>query len=558
MSAALPGLALAVALSAAGLCAAQDLAQNGAQNGAPALQPAAPPVAQAQNGLVVIGSEATLPLGYGDRRFARVSAPPTTLPVLSADMTGPGHRLLRRLYETGQAAGNHGDLYDNRDRLHSRLDPLSHPQLTHIRYGAALRAEGVDYGLALGLLFDHPVIGNSSTALAKGPLWRSQPRLAMTAEKGAWMQQMYRNYRTGQIHVYPEHRDHDPERGDLFPANTPYMLISQGSSGSDQPHLEALAMILAALRPDTKARAMEEGLLAPLTQMIYRRARRPVRSRAEYLSGLAHPSAFRAADISLARMVSLANAIRPDELPPMVALTVLEETHGREGVDYYGRGLGETLFDTPSAIARIWRSRAGRRVFRLSAADTKDPNGRDLTFDWTLLRGDPDRVTITPSESGDQAVIAIDWQQPRPAPGQGQPPLTSARIDIGVFANNGLYDSAPAFLSVYLPAHETRRYAPQEAGLAPPRPLEIDRRRGAAYVDPLIFPVIDWRDAYQYDAQGAPMGWVRDGGGETRVFDAQGQLLPESGGAPIPMGYRIERRAVGRARVVPTPAPQSE
>ncbi|MCB1312565.1 MAG: hypothetical protein KDK29_12110, partial [Sedimentitalea sp.] len=60
----------------------------------------------------------------------------------------------------------------------------------------------------------------------------------------------------------------------------------------------------------------------------------------------------------------------------------------------------------------------------------------------------------------------------RPAP--GSPDTRSARIDIGVFANNGVHDSAPAFLSVLLPAHEIRQYEPAGAGGAPAL-LEIDR-----------------------------------------------------------------------------------
>ena len=55
-------------------------------------------------------------------------------------------------------------------------------------------------------------------------------------------------------------------------------------------------------------------------------------------------------------MVSLANSIEPDAIPPQVRIRMLEEDLGTEGVDYFGDGLSEQLFDTPAAIARIWRS----------------------------------------------------------------------------------------------------------------------------------------------------------------------------------------------------------
>ncbi|MEM1149666.1 MAG: hypothetical protein AAGI03_03800 [Pseudomonadota bacterium] len=463
------------------------------------------------------------------------------LPVLGAAMSGPGVGLLRQLYAQGRAAGHWGDLYDNRDRDHSRLARGDFPQLTRVVYGLDLRARQVDYGAAGQLIFGAPVLGNSSTALTSGVLWRSQPRFLLTQGEGA--RTLYDGYVAGQIHVYPEHRDHDPDRGDLIPANTPYLLISQGSSGSDRPHLRALAMILAAFRPDTKARLIETGLLASTMQMVYRRARTPIRSRAGYLSGLAHPSVFGPDEINLDRMVALANAVAPDEIPPLVRLKMLDETLGREGVDFFGQGLSEQVFDTPSAIARIWRSRAGRREMLISADETRDPNGRELSFDWVLLRGDPDRVRIEPLDNGRRARITLDWQNPRPSPGAAE--VLSPRIDIGVFAHNGAHDSAPGFISVLLPAHETRVYGSDG------RVESIDYRvPEGGYADPLLFPRISWRDTYRYDADGALLGWGRDNGAGRfyATFDSHGQQA----GALGPAAYRIATDAVGQPWVTET------
>ena len=496
---------------------------------------------QARGGAVLLTPQNVPPFDLGARPAAALEFAETSAPVLGPVKTEPGHQLLRRLTATGRAAGNAGDLYENRDRGHSRLPPEAHPQLTHVLYAEPLQAAGRDYGLALDLLFDAPLIGNSSTAFTAGPNWRSQARMALTMGAGTWPDQLYENYASGQIHVYPEHRDHDPETGDLFPANTPYYLVSQGSSGSDQPHLEALAMILAAFRPDTKAALKEAGLIAPTVQMVYRRARVGVRSRAAYLSGAAHPTVFRASDIDLARMVSLANAIAPEDIPPMVRLKVLEETTAQPGVDHFGAGLREVLFDTPSAIARIWRSQTGRRSMVVTAADTVDPNGRALTFDWVVLRGDPERIRITPlTPDGRYAQIVMDWQAPRPAP--GTPDLLSHRIDIGVFANNGVYDSAPAFLSVLLPRHETRRYDTGPDGAPRIREIRRDPAEGV-YADPVLFPLMSWRDIYSYGPEGNLLGWQRDRAGEVTQYDAQGhRLLSAPGEAPVrttPVHYAL-------------------
>ncbi|MCK0104632.1 hypothetical protein, partial [Pseudohalocynthiibacter sp. F2068] len=459
-----------------------------------------------------------------DRPLIEVSFPAaSSASVLGDRQNETAHQLLRQLYAIGQAAGNLGDLYDNRDRGHSQLRADRHPQLSRILYDTRFRDVGWDYGLAADLLFNAPVIGNSSTAIKNGRLSRSLPRMALTAPEGRGADLIFQNYITGQIHVYPEHRDHDPQKGDLFPANTPYYLISQGSSGSDKPFLEALAMILAAFHPDTKARLTETGLLAPTVQMIFRRSQNGVPTHEAYLSGAAHPTVFSKERINLLRMVSLANTLHPDDIPPLVRLRVVDEDRAREGIDYFGEGLSEHLFDTPAAIARVWRSTAYSRSMVVSADTTQDPNGRPLTFRWVLLRGDPSNTRITPLDpDGRSARITLNWQNARPVP--GQPDVQSARIDIGVFANNGVHNSAPSFVSVFLPKHERRFYdAGPDGGM---RISSVDyTNQSNIYMDPLIFPEIPWRDDYLYNGAGRFQGWRRHRGAIATMYDSSGNRV---------------------------------
>ena len=93
--------------------------------------------------------------------------------------------LLNSWYERGEAAGNHGDLYDNRDDGHSRLPKKQFPQLSHVEYSAKAREAGVNYGVNSQLLFNAITFGNSSTALTSSPLWRSQARLVLTTGRRA-------------------------------------------------------------------------------------------------------------------------------------------------------------------------------------------------------------------------------------------------------------------------------------------------------------------------------------------------------------------------------------
>ena len=520
---------------------------------------ARPPVA-VDEGIAVVGAADAVPDPRLGRRLVRIAFPETPAgPVLDPAATGPAASTLRTLVAEGRAASNHGDLYENRDGGHSLLPAAAHPQLTQVRWDASAEAEGLNYGLAGEALFDAPTLGNSSTALTSGPLWRSLPRSALASGAGA--RRLFQNYANGQIHVYPEHRDHDPDHGDLIPANTPYLVISQGSSGSDQPHLEALAMILAAFRPDTKAALVETGLLAPTVQMVYRRGQDAARTREGYLSGAAHPSVFTAEGLNPARMVALANAIAPDAIPPVVLLDVLKETLPVEGRDFFGAGLDERLFDTPSAIARVWRSSAPERTMVVSAAGSYDPNGRPLRFEWRLLRGDPERVHIEPLDAaGTAARITIGWQAPRPVP--ARPDIRSARVDIGVFADNGVHLSAPAFVSMLLPAHETRTYETGPDDTERTARIDYAPPEGV-YADPAIFPRIDWRDDYDYGPDGTRLGWTRTRSDRTETYTPDGArvLTHDAAGAPTevePPRYALALGPEGLPHVTELPTGRVE
>ncbi len=489
---------------------------------APATAPVATPVA---NGEALVSGANTAWNPATERLEPRFVFPAKTTAAVVPRHRVAAYDLLFDHYRHGRAAGNLGDLYDNRDRGHSALDPAAHPQLTRVTYSAAARAADIDYGLNDVLSFGRVTLGNSSTAITGGALWRSLPRLALTRADGTGPLRLWQNASSNQLYVHPAHKDYGADEGDLFPANTPYLLVSHGSSGSDQPFLEAAAMILAAFRPDTKAKLTEENLIVPTVQMVFRRSLRNVLSRDDYFSGAAHPAAFEGYNINLARMVSLANSIRPGDIPPQVRIRVLSEDLGTEGRDYFGEGLSEQLFDTPAAIARVWRSSAGRRTLTLSAEDTRDPNDRPLTFHWQLLQGDAARVRIEPSEDGRQARITLDWHDPFRISEDN--PLTSSRIDIGVFANNGVHDSAPAILSVYCPPEEARSYAPGPDGA--PRLVSIDyAARPETYADPMLIARADWRDDYHYAADGTLAGWTRSraaADGATEEFAADGARI---------------------------------
>lgn len=468
----------------------------------------------------------------------------------------PIAQLLNEWFRKGQAAGNHGDLYDNRDRDHSRLSRDVLKQISHIDYGADAVEAGLDYGVNSGLLFNAITFGNSSTALTHSMAWRSQARLVQTTPD--LIKRTYLQYLNNHLYVYPEHQDHDSGRGDLLPANTPYMLISQGSSGSDQPFLYAIGATLAAFRPDVKRLLRRKRLVVPTIQLVLRRGQEFVKTDADYLSGRAHPSVFVAEDIDLMKIVELANALKAGSVPPRVKLSVLEEDQSQAGTDYFApAAINESLFDTPGAIARIVRSPRYWRRIVVTAAQTVDPNGRALNFRWSVLRGDASRIRIRQmGKSGERAEILVPWHERQPI--RDRPEIKTDRVDIGVFADNGENISAPAFVTFLFPGDQKRTY--DENGKV--RCIDYnDKEYRKRYVDPLIFLARDWRDCYEYDQKGNLIGWNRIRGNKLQRFTRDGAKVIETDEQGRPtlgelVRYDVEPPKNERPKIVQVPVGQ--
>ena len=394
--------------------------------------------------------------------LAFAAAPPPDDPSKKPVAVGGGKvgDLLRKWYADGSAAGNVGDWYDNRDGEHSPLDLSPWPQLRKVAYSAA-DVKAMRHWALQPRVLPHVVFGNSSTS-APPNLSGSNPRSYYCSPQGLGLLQAH--YFKNNLYIYPEHRDHDPGHngvgdgyGDLYPTNTPFLLISQGSSGSDQPFMRAMPFVLAAFRPEVKKKLVETGLLMPTVQMIFRKTNNHLKKPDEYFTGKAHPTVFEGSWVDPLAMVQKAHAIRADSIPPVVRLAVVEEDSARNGKDYFEPAyLTEKLADTPTVIARIYRSRAGKRRIVVKATDSFDVNKRPLTFRWVVLRGDPKHVAIKPRMAGTEAEVVIDYHARAPiAAGSA---MESNRVDVGVFANNGVHDSAPAFITSFSLDTEARTY----------------------------------------------------------------------------------------------------
>ena len=430
-----------------------------------------------------------------------------TQPIVDPEATDDMAGALRRLSATGRAQGLAGVLYDNRDSGHSVFSRTRFPQLSRTAYDATFVAQGLHHGVAGRVMFPMPVVGNSSTALTAGPLARSLGRLALADQASAM--RSYRLFAANHLYVYPEHKDYDPETGDRLLAPAPYFLLSQGSSYSDKPLIEAALAIIAALPPEARAEAEASGRLPATVVAVLRRTLSGVNSAAHYLSPVAHPPVLDSRRLRPTAAVTYAGSLAPDTLPPLVTLAVERDFAARPGVDYLARNLSEVIFTTPMAVARAWRAFDHDRRVTLRADVAHPAGARDVRFHWVLLQGDPDRVRIRPREDGGPAAdIDLAWHDRFPVrPGQ---PMTTPRVDIAVIADAGGAMSAPAIFSVLFPVHQARSY-----GVTPDGRRVLDTLRyvrptsSKAYADPLIWPTAPWEDRLLRTADGRLDGIAR-------------------------------------------------
>lgn len=410
---------------------------------------------------------------------------------------GAAKGMVQKWMREGSAAGNHGDLYVNRDGGHSLLDVTLFPKITPVVYSADAQQHRVHMGAA-NSFFDQAVLGNASLAMTTGPLWRSLPRAAMGELLPA---QLYLN---NQVWFYPSHRDFTREAGDLYPANSPYWIISQGSSGSERFFMNIFASALAAMNPEAKRVLRERGILAPTLQMLFRSSLRGIRTSEDYLSGKAHPVVFDPMQINADTFIEKAHDVVLEQLMPLVVLRPVKENRAEAGVDYFDLQ-PERVWDTPFAVARIARA-VRTKTFRMCVAAQPVgalPSGAQIV--WRVLQGDESKIAIRPLDGdGQQVEISVDYHGSYRPTQNDIALLQSSRVDIGCFIQSGDRISAPSFISIFYLQNESRVY--REDGQI----LSVDYSNVQhRYVDPLLTLTKDWKDLYEYDPQGRCTGWNR-------------------------------------------------
>ena len=422
----------------------------------------------------------------------------------------------------GTAAGNLGDLYVNRDARHSMPKLGDYPGVINVQYGPAARTAQADVNHPNTLFPNCAVFGNISRARTKGPFWRSLARATLTDPGLA--PRMNLCYRNNQFWVIPAHLDYGKKDiGDVYPGAAPFQTISVGSSWSDIEFLRMALAASASFTRATKQSILRRHLMGPTLQWLMRSTYKGVATADDYLSPRAHPTAFKGFNLDILRLVEKAHSLRPEQVPPVVSLDIVNSrTHplrypvaGRD----YPDAVSEVLYATSSAICLVLRAPAGSRTFMFRARADGLPESGRASFTWRVVHGDISAVRIQAPEGESGAT-----------PEKGFAQITvdrrniKERIDVACFAKtDGTEWGAPSIVSFYPIPQEARTYRP-DGQIAS---IDYSNPEGV-YSDPAISLPRHWKDTYSYDGAGKLLGWTRSyNGKDAASFTAAGDRIVE-------------------------------
>ena len=420
----------------------------------------------------------------------------------------------------GTAAGNLGDVYYNRDRAHSPLTLTDFPGIVNVQPGPAARAARIDEDHPNMLFPNCAVFGNASRARLGGAYWRSYPRASMTDPGLA--NRMNLLYRNNQFWVFPAHMDYGKKDiGDVYPGVAPFQMVSVGSSWSDQAFLRAALAASASFTRMTKQAIIRRNLMGPTLQWLLRRTYKGVDSEDDYLSPKAHPTAFKGNDLDTVRLVQKAHALLPEQIPPLVAVGLINSRVNTIPYPVPGRDYPdvapEILYFTSSAACIVLRAPEGTRPFLFRARIDGAPATGPASFTWRVVHGDASAVTIKAPDDNDGATpekgiaqITVDRRR------------VKERIDVACFAKTADTEwGAPSFISFFPVPQESRTYRSDG------RIESIDYSNpDGVYSDPAVSLPRHWKDTYAYDDTGKLLGWTRSyNGKDTAAFTAAGDRI---------------------------------
>lgn len=477
------------------------------------------PLAPNADGIIMQTTSNTL-WSYEYGVFNTLITTPTNPPTTA--YRGPCAQEITHWQAQGSATGAAGIIYLNRDDNSDHSIDLSHfPGLARIEYSQDVTARKLSFGAPNTLFIDAatqqlaPTIGHCAMGFLSVGYWRSLPRGICSDPRQAMQQPLF--LLSNQLLFYNAQNDYTAEHGDLFTVNNPCLISVAGTNGSERVFAEAAVAAICALQPTTRAHLIRERTLMPTLNMLLRLTQKQLSTPEHYLTGRAHPVALSPQNLDTPKLVAAAHALTTNNLPPTAFIKVVRESQATAGRDFFDDAQSEQLFDSPFAIARVFRGVARTRSYELEA-DSDDPN---TTLHWTLLQGNPELITFTPCPTNNNRItVHVAHHTPFAVASPGDSKIISTRVDIAAIAQRGSQYSMPAILSIYFLNNEKRTYTNDG------RILAVDYTwPQSGYTDPMLSLPRNWRDEYLYDDHGRMTGWHRIRGLSRERFTVYGHRV---------------------------------
>jgi hypothetical protein len=334
------------------------------------------------------------------------------------------------LATAGEAAGFSGVSYLNCDLGHATVNTSAYTGID------ARELDGIGMTVPNGVELG---VANESRAYTLTGGWASIPRSNPAYGR---MEGAVAHYEAGVYPFWPEHRDHGYR--DYYMWQAPFYALSQGSSGTEKDEVEHLLHALGAMSSNARAAMRTAGAVGPALSMLLRRGR--VETDLDYLLPEPHRTALTNETVR-GRIVTLAAAIRQDEIPPIARIESVAEDFSAWGTSM------QKALDTVYAVA--WAPNAlpdpipgGTFSIDVDLSATVDPSGRELLYFPALLRGDPADVVIERGNpAGTRWTVSGSFPEDRTLNTSGKD-RTVTRVTVGFFPHNGMWLGAPVYVSV--------------------------------------------------------------------------------------------------------------
>jgi hypothetical protein len=272
------------------------------------------------------------------------------------------------------------------------------------------------------------VISNSSTAKSPTETGGSNTR---TPDNGwSWWMLIRENWELGTIQFFPEHGDYDGL--DWFKINQPYIVTTQGSSGTEIGELGRCREIVSALTPGVRQWLIENKRVGDVVSYLMRS-----NTRFDYLDAVNHRVVIDGWNTTQAD-IDLAKSLTVETLPPRLSLHVVSDSNDVRNAN--GFPLTSTI-RTPELAGFQRLDGTKTRTIEVEVSSDKP-----CEIHWIKSQG---VCTITyQSQDKRKATITIPYQCEFPVQTQSGE-IVSNRVEVIAVGYDGTHYSSPVFITEY-------------------------------------------------------------------------------------------------------------